>query len=272
MSHAVAVFHGPFGRATLYELDRGYTPHAHREAHLLFSLGGHASVTVSGRQATTSMSTAVAINPWEIHSFHPVGKCGHFLIFYISPSWFRSIANSDAGLRFATPELQLTDDIRTGADIVAAKLVTGELFAGLDRLIYDLTEMCRAQSMRQAAELHQPAADVKMIDFRVRKSMRILGQRLAEDPDLDLVARESGLSRPHFYKLFRQETGVTPLVFLNTLRMERAVTMVATTDTSITAISDLLGFSCQSVFTRFFASHVGMAPSDYRRAARVLHA
>jgi len=31
-----------------------------------------------------------------------------------------------------------------------------------------------------------------------------------------------------------------------------------------------LGFSSPSVFTRFFAGHVGMAPTDYRRAVKVL--
>ena len=31
-----------------------------------------------------------------------------------------------------------------------------------------------------------------------------------------------------------------------------------------------LGFSSQSAFTRFFAANVGMAPTEYRRAAKVL--
>src|SRR5205809_3445449 len=39
--------------------------------------------------------------------------------------------------------------------------------------------------------------------------------------ELDNIARESGLSRPHFYRLFRSQTGVTPNLYLNTLLMER---------------------------------------------------
>ena len=85
------------------------------------------------------------------------------------------------------------------------------------------------------------------------------------------MARSAGLSRPHFYKLFRRQTGVTPNIYLNTLRMERAVQRLGQTGQSITEIGDELGFSCQSVFTRFFTSHVGMAPTDYRRAVQVLN-
>ena len=40
MSRALSVYHGHFGRATLYELNRPMTTHAHREGHLIFYVGG----------------------------------------------------------------------------------------------------------------------------------------------------------------------------------------------------------------------------------------
>ena len=40
MARAISVHHGSFGRATLYELDKGLITHAHREGHLIFYLGG----------------------------------------------------------------------------------------------------------------------------------------------------------------------------------------------------------------------------------------
>ena len=98
-----------------------------------------------------------------------------------------------------------------------------------------------------------------------------MSEQLGSEIALDEVARGAGLSRPHFYKLFRRQIGVTPNIYLNTLRMERAVQRLGQTDQSITEIGDELGFSCQSVFTRFFSSHVGMAPTDYRRAVQVLN-
>ena len=90
--------------------------------------------------------------------------------------------------------------------------------------------------------------------------------------ELDDIARESGLSRPHFYRLFRSQTGVTPNLYLNTLLMERALDALVATESPIADIGFDLGFSSQSGFTRFFAGNVGMAPTDYRRAAKVLRA
>ena len=90
------------------------------------------------------------------------------------------------------------------------------------------------------------------------------------DQQSHLIARESGLSRPHFYRLFRTQTGVTPQLYLNTLIMENALNALVTTEAPIADIGFDLGFSSQSAFTRFFAANVGLPPTDYRRAAKVL--
>jgi AraC-like DNA-binding protein len=56
------------------------------------------------------------------------------------------------------------------------------------------------------------------------------------------------------------------------LLMERALDSLVTTEASIADIGFDLGFTSQSAFTHFFAGNVGMAPTDYRRAAKVLRA
>ncbi len=54
--------------------------------------------------------------------------------------------------------------------------------------------------------------------------------------------------------------------------MEQALDALVATEAPIADIGFDLGFSSQSGFTRFFAANVGMAPTDYRRAAKVLRA
>jgi AraC-like DNA-binding protein len=101
----------------------------------------------------------------------------------------------------------------------------------------------------------------------VRRSIKLMKERLCQPTELDKVAAESGLSRPHFYKLFRKETGITPNLFLNTLKIEHALEELSRPDSMVTVIADDLGFSSQASFTRFFASNVGLAPSVYKRVA-----
>ena len=84
---------------------------------------------------------------------------------------------------------------------------------------------------------------------------------------MEEVARAVGLSRPHFFKLFKKQLGITPNVYLNTLRSERAIDDLVNTEKTVTNIASDLGYSSQASFTRFFSSNVGIAPSEYRRVA-----
>ena len=108
------------------------------------------------------------------------------------------------------------------------------------------------------------------IDFRVRKSLRLLNDGLPQGIEFGAVARDVGLSRPHFFKLFRENTGLTPALYANTMRVERALDRLMSSQTSITDIGFELGFSSQSHFTHFFSAHVGIAPTLYRTIARVV--
>jgi AraC-like DNA-binding protein len=258
MSRALSVYHGPFGRATLYELNRPMTTHAHREGHLIFYLdGAPAAARVSGKLHGLTERCAIAVNPWEPHGFIPgdFGSGGLFLVLYIDRSWFQHMGQSaHAALAFGRSEIETTPRIRAIMQEVVSLL---EDFEQSWRLAGGWQRYCGPAS--------------SFIDFRVRKSIVLMSENLGSEIELDEVARGAGLSRPHFYKLFRRQTGVTPNIYLNTLRMEKAVQRLGQTDLSVTEIGYELGFSCQSVFTRFFSSHVGMAPTDYRRAVQVLN-
>ena len=108
MSTAIAVFHGRFGRATLYQLNRPFNAHAHREGHLIFHLGGSAGrIEVNGKACPLTSETVVAVSPWEPHNFVPIDyDAGSlFPIFYVDRAWFalgqgrRSSASDGHSLR-----------------------------------------------------------------------------------------------------------------------------------------------------------------------------
>lgn len=274
MSNAVAVYHGRFGRATLYNLDHDLATHAHREGHLTFYVQGKASaMTVQDERVALDPGTAVAVNPWEPHAFHAGDpeNGSLFLVLYIKPIWFLETArNAQSWLRFGRNQIEMSGQIQRSVHMVVSLLLEGDETSLFDGYLYELTQECFDQSWQWTPD-RAPRVDCAspFTDFRVRKSMKLMSQKLGEEFELDDVAREAGLSRPHFYKLFRKQTGLTPNLFLNTLRMERAIESLTGSEKSVTHIGFDLGFSSQASFTRFFTSNVGIAPSDYRRVAHL---
>ncbi|RVC39634.1 AraC family transcriptional regulator, partial [Mesorhizobium sp. M4A.F.Ca.ET.090.04.2.1] len=109
-----------------------------------------------------------------------------------------------------------------------------------------------------------------MQDFRVRKAIQLMKANVCERISFDDVARSVGLSRPHFFALFKEQTNLTPNVYWNTLRMEEAVRQLQWSQEPLISVACNLGFTTQGNFSRFFRDHVGVPPTLYREAARAM--
>ena len=275
MSRALAVFHGRFGRATVYQLNRPFNIHAHREGHLIFHVGGMpACIDVCAGHYDLSETSVVAVNPWEPHNFLPTDLDGGaiFFVLYVNPEWFAPDAPGSDRLRFGRTHFKRTVALDKHIRRTAALVCGAPSLSSLDSELRRLIDICYDESWQQAEIARDPHANGSVTVFRARKCIKMMSESPGAEIELDTIARESGLSRPHFYRLFRVQTGVTPNLYLNTLIMEQALEALVASEAPIADIGFDLGFSSQSGFTRFFAANVGMAPTDYRRAAKVLRA
>lgn len=270
MSSAVAVRHGRFGRAAIHKMDKPMVMHAHREGHLIFKLDrADATCTVDGVPQAIGRDMAVAVNPWQPHSFvtdDPFqGTC--CLILYVDPMRFLEAGRRTAGaLRFGAPSIEVTERIGRLISAVAERMLAGTPGdPGLAEEVFALTEHCYEQSWRSGRPTAAPG-EQRDSDFRIRNSINLMRSRLGDELVLDRIARDAGLSRPHFFKLFRKCVGLTPNLYLNILKTERSVELLTTTAAPVTSIGFDLGFASQASFTRFFIANVGIPPTDYRRA------
>ncbi len=275
MSDALAVFHGAFGRVCLYAMDRAMAPHCHREGHLLFHIQGpEAGLVVDGRLHRLSPGRAVAVSPWQTHYYQPLDERERTLalVLYIRPGWFLDAARrATATLRFGRAGVEVTDPLARLVFGVANDLLSEDAAdPKVEERLCALTQSAFDQSWQwteRGPDFAGPALPQR--DYRIRNAIRILQERVGEAQELDRVAREVGLSRPHFYKLFRAQVGVTPNIYLNTLRMERAIERLAGSEAAVSEIGLDLGFSSQASFSRFFIANGVVPPSAYRRSVHV---
>lgn len=275
MSTAISVYHGEFGRASLYYLDKPIIKHAHREAHMTFHLQGTpAGMEISDKPCRVWERQGAAVNSWQLHNYNPgVRNAGqHLLVMYIEPSWFVDYSRSFTGsLKFGRSEIEVTPAIGNLIQKVVSLLLDGGTTDMFDGYLFKLTDESFTQSHQWTPAPPQFDLKPKINDFRVRKSIKLMTENIGNEIDMGKIATESGLSRPHFFKLFRDQMGVTPKLYWNTIRMEKALYDLTETPKYITDIGFDLGFSSQSSFSRFFALNAGMSPTDYRRVAHVLN-
>jgi AraC-like DNA-binding protein len=246
--------------------------HAHREGHLTYLLSGPpAVVTIDEVPHLVDQGAGVAINPWQPHAFQPTSENqpSVFLVAYICDRWLDRDQEGRGSLRFGANAIRVGTTLRSICASLAHVLVTNASYRIVNRYLNQLFDASFDESWKNRRQPDH-AARRDVIDFRVRKSLRILDDGLAQGIELDAVARDAGLSRPHFFKLFRENTGLTPALYANTMRIERALDRLMSSQNSVTDIGCELGFSSQSHFTHFFSAHVGIAPTQYRMIARVV--
>jgi AraC-like DNA-binding protein len=96
---------------------------------------------------------------------------------------------------------------------------------------------------------------------------RILAQA-AQAIDFAVLASELGVSYTTFRRSFKQQTGVAPAQFQNTVRLNRARDLLASTELTVSEIANQTGFDTVFYFSRAFKKKTGVTPKAYREQSR----
>jgi AraC-like DNA-binding protein len=78
------------------------------------------------------------------------------------------------------------------------------------------------------------------------------------------MSEKVGLSTSHFTRLFRKNTGISPIDYFIHLKMQRACQLLYSKGMKIKAVADDLGYIDQFYFSRVFKKNMGMSPEQYR--------
>lgn len=274
MVRALAVHHGIFGRIAIYRFCEPMVSHAHREAHLTFLLDGPESdMPVEGKPGPLTQETVVGCSPWYEHAFRPgsLVEPSTFLVLYVSPVWFAQRESQFlSGIAFGTHLFYRTQKIKGYVNRLANLLMMGDTSDLIEGYIYELTRESFNESLSASNSNDQLISDQRRVsDYRIRRSIETMKNKVGNTMIIEEIAASSGLSRAHFFKLFKENTGLSPNIYLNTLRVEESLRQIVNPRQTIGAISENLGFSSQASFSRFFTSHVGLAPGEYRQFAAI---
>ena len=87
---------------------------------------------------------------------------------------------------------------------------------------------------------------------------------LSEPITAEEIAKELYLSRPYLSRKFIEETGESLTDFILKEKTEEAKRLLRYSDKTLTAISNYLGFSSQSHFSRVFKKYALCTPGEYR--------
>jgi AraC family transcriptional regulator of adaptative response / methylphosphotriester-DNA alkyltransferase methyltransferase len=86
---------------------------------------------------------------------------------------------------------------------------------------------------------------------------------------LDRLALEVGVSKYHLQRVFKHNTGISPLSYITKLRMDEAMRRLKTKDETITEIAHILGYKSSAHFSNTFKQIIGCTPTEYRAGGKL---
>ncbi len=100
----------------------------------------------------------------------------------------------------------------------------------------------------------------------VSKVQQYVIENISSELTVGLIADNFKVSREHLTRVFRMQTGMTPHSYITQRRMLLASELLLQTRLSCKEISDRVGYSDLSVFSRAFKAALKMSPSAIRES------
>lgn len=261
-------------------LDFPHVPlHWHDEMEFIYIKKGSGIVTVDFNQYIVDAGTIVLIIPGQLHSIEQLAGCSmeyENIIFHpnILISKTADSCNTDFLLplmngKIVIPTLykpadtfytevaaciDANDEIRKTFPKGYQLFLKGQLFM----LFYILIEKCSntVSEQKDSKSLEKLKLILKYIENNYMHKITIAD-----------IATEVGLSQSHFMKYFKNTMGTSFIDYLNEYRLTMASRLLLSSESSILAVSEEVGYDNLSYFNRTFKRRYGMTPSAYRKSS-----
>lgn len=99
---------------------------------------------------------------------------------------------------------------------------------------------------------------------QIDQAIRMLSYQYGQHISIADIARKLGYHRAHLTKLFKETTGMSPMQYLNKIRMKKAEKLLAG-DLTIAQVAASVGFNDPLFFTKQFRKWRGLSPTEFRK-------
>ena len=237
-----------------------YGPHELNTYLLVFVLEGFGSFRIQGREVEVGSNSFYVMfpqadmsyvtdpdKPWSIQWIVAEGEQMEAMLQLLQ------ITRENPVVHIRRP-----DRIKLIYDNLFEKATRIDLPAKMEclSLLYDLFSLL-AQERTAASQNPHITKVLEYIHTNYNRDIQI--------PELSELVH---LNSNYFTKLFKQEMGITPIRYIQSLRFEKARHLLKYTHLTVAEIARQVGIDDTLYFSRGFKAFCGCSPSDYRKKAR----
>ncbi len=251
--------------------------HDHDFTELTYLLSGKGKYLVEGTVYDVEAGDVIICNPGVKHQNIVVNPKEPTVEFFAGFTDFHfknmppnSITLKDGGCVLHTTAEMKQDILRHCYEMLAENegCQVGKYFMLKAHLIQILLLIIR--DISEAQDNHQKGCNFESYNksYAVKKIINYLNENYENKISLDQIAHNMYLSPVYISKIFKEETGESPINYLIKIRLEKARDILLNSDGgSIKSIANSVGYEDVYHFSKLFKKYYGISPLYYKKTA-----
>lgn len=138
------------------------------------------------------------------------------------------------------------------------EIVAGDILKGRAIFLQLLLEILLPEKVPEQRNINGGQA------FRLKA---LLDAMPSQDKSIRELSKTLGMTYEHLERVFKSSFGLSPLAYLNRLRIERAKSLMASGRYTVADAASAAGFNDAAYFSRAFRKHSGFSPSEFMKTS-----
>lgn len=283
------IYDDPLLRHSLYIVEydnymRDLIPwHWHNEMELLYLASGSCIYRTGRGEYQLWAGDAIYLNPGVLHTLEPVESntvsyanlfdtafltgtdWSYFDLHYAAPVYQQKSVEAIPIYREEEGTSQVLELIRQTITVCRDEppffaLKLRNILSEIWEYLYQRVQECKEQ---------KPGIQVEASDVRVKQMLLYIMENYQTKISIPDLAASVNISERECYRLFKQYLRQTPHLFIQRYCIQKAQSLLRTTQMPIAEVASATGFESISYFSKIFKQLTEVTPSEYRALQKV---
>lgn len=236
--------------------------HSHDFCEILYVAGGAGEAILEGKKFRLAPGDLVVVNPGTLHEERSDAKAPLRLIFLAIRDF--AVPGLPAGCLSQEKYRVLScGEYRYKMDIYLRELLqeTSRQIEFYQEISQGLVSALLVLVMRL---IRINPEDEAALSQECQKIKEYLDQNFTSPITLDSLSETVYISKHYLSHLFKEQTGVSPIKYLTSKRMEKACELLSETELPVSEVSKAVGYENPLYFSQVFKRIYGISPVKYR--------
>lgn len=249
--------------------------HVHDYTELAYVLSGKGKYLVNDVEYDVAAGDLVICNPGVVHHHIVTNKEEPTIEFIsgINDFHFKNMAPNSIELKDGACVLHTTAELKQNLMMHCYAMIAEKESSNLSKYFMIKTHhmqllllVMREISSDDSIEQSQCSFESYNKNYAVKQIINYLNDNYNEKISLEQIAHNMYLSPVYISKIFKEETGESPINYLIKIRLEKARDiLLKSNDSSIKSIANQVGYEDVYHFSKLFKKYYGISPLYYRK-------